>query len=55
MRDRREFLLLTTASDALDHCARLSRKDGLDAMMDKDRLDAVVAPAGGLAGKTDPV
>ncbi len=41
--------------DALERCRRLSRKEGLDALLDRHRLDAVVAPAGGPAGKTDPV
>jgi len=41
--------------DALERCARLSRQEGLDALMDRHHLDAVVAPSGGPAGKTDPV
>lgn len=41
--------------DALERCRRLSRQEGLDALLDRHRLDAVVAPAGGPAGKTDPV
>jgi amidase len=36
-------------------CRRLSRDEGIDALMDKDRLDAVIAPSGGPAGKTDLV
>jgi amidase len=41
--------------DALDKCRRLSRADGIDAVMDKHQLDALVAPSGGPAGKTDLV
>jgi amidase len=41
--------------DALERCRRLSRQEGLDALMDRHQLDAVVAPSGGPAGKTDPV
>ncbi len=41
--------------DALERCRRLSRQEGLDALMDRHKLDAVVAPSGGPAGKTDPV
>jgi len=41
--------------DALERCRRLSRQEGLDALLDRHKLDAVVAPAGGPAGKTDPV
>ncbi|MEP6689156.1 MAG: amidase [Gemmatimonadales bacterium] len=40
---------------ALDTCARLSRRHGLDAVMDKHRLDAIVAPTGNPAWPTDPV
>jgi len=39
--------------DALDKCRRLARAEGIDALMDKHQLDAIVAPAGGPAGKTD--
>ena len=41
--------------DALEKCRRLSRAEGIDAMMDKHQLDAIVAPSGGPAGKTDLV
>jgi len=41
--------------EALEKCRRLSREEGIDALMDKHRLDAVVAPSGGPAGKTDLV
>jgi len=41
--------------DALDQCRRLSRKEGIDAVMDKHQLDAIVSPSGGPAGKTDHV
>jgi amidase len=41
--------------DALAQCRRLSRAEGIDAMMDRHHLDAIVAPAGGPAGVTDLV
>jgi amidase len=41
--------------DALEKCRRLSREEGIDAAMDKYQLDAIVAPSGGPAGKTDPI
>jgi len=41
--------------DALERCRRLSREEGIDAVMDKHKLDAIVSPSGGPAGKTDPV
>jgi amidase len=41
--------------DALEKCRRLSRDEGIDAVMDKHQLDAIVAPSGGPAGKTDLV
>jgi amidase len=39
--------------DALAKNRRLSRKEGIDAVMDKFRLDALVAPTGGPAWPTD--
>jgi amidase len=39
--------------DAVEKCRRLSRAEGIDAIMDKEKLDALVAPTGGVAGKTD--
>jgi amidase len=39
--------------DALDRCGRLSRQEGIDGAMDRHRLDALIAPSGGPAGKTD--
>jgi amidase len=42
-------------TDALERCRRLSRKDGIDALMDKHKLDAIVAPSGGPANVTDPI
>ncbi len=39
--------------DALERCRRLSRVEGIDAVMDKNQLDAIVGPSGGPAGKTD--
>ncbi|HEY2251795.1 MAG TPA: amidase family protein, partial [Planctomycetaceae bacterium] len=39
--------------DALETCRRLSRAEGIDAVMDKHKLDALIAPSGGPAGRTD--
>lgn len=39
--------------EAAEKCRRLSRAEGIDAVMDEHRLDAVVAPSGGPAGATD--
>lgn len=39
--------------DALDRCRRLSRAEGIDALMDTNKLDAIVAPSGGPACATD--
>jgi amidase len=39
--------------DALNQCRRLTRAEGIDATMDGSQLDAIVAPSGGPAGKTD--
>jgi amidase len=41
--------------EALETCARLSRKEGLDAVLDRHRLDALVAPTGAPAWVIDPV
>lgn len=41
--------------DALDRCRKLSRAEGIDALMDKHKLDAIVAPSGGPANATDLV
>ncbi len=41
--------------DALEANHRLSRTEGIDALMDKFRLDAIVAPTGGPAWLTDLV
>jgi amidase len=48
---------LTTPAykEALEKCRRLSRKEGLDAVMDQHTLDALVAPTGGPAWIIDPV
>jgi amidase len=48
---------LTTPAylQALEKCRRLSRKEGLDAVLDRHRLDALVAPTGAPAWVTDPV
>lgn len=40
-------------SAALAKDIRLSRKEGIDAVMDKNKLDAIVAPTGGPAWTTD--
>ena len=42
-------------TDALAACRRRFRKDGIDAAMDKDKLDAIVAPTDGPAWLIDPV
>jgi amidase len=39
--------------DALEKCRRLSRAEGIDDVIEKNELDAIVAPSGGPAGKTD--
>ena len=41
--------------EALEKCGRLSRKEGLDAVLDQHRLDALVAPTGAPAWVIDPV
>lgn len=41
--------------DALARCRRLSRDEGIDVVMDRHKLDTIVVPAGGPAGKTDHV
>lgn len=41
--------------DALATCERLSRTQGMDAVMDKDKLDALVAPTSAPASLTDLV
>jgi len=40
---------------ALADCRRLSRQEGIDATMDKFRLDALIAPTDGPAWPTDPI
>jgi amidase len=39
--------------DALEKNHRLTRADGIDAVMDKNKLDAIIAPTGGPAWVTD--
>jgi amidase len=48
---------LTTPAyvEALEKCRRLSRAEGIDAVMDQHTLDALVAPTGGPAWTTDLV
>lgn len=41
--------------DALERNRRLTRQEGIDALMDKHKLDAIVAPSGGPAWVTDLV
>jgi amidase len=41
--------------DALAKCRRLSRDEGIDAVMNQHQLDAIVVPSGGPAGPTDLV
>jgi amidase len=41
--------------DAVEKCRRHARVEGIDAVMDQHTLDALVAPSGGPAGKTDLV
>ncbi|HET7751539.1 MAG TPA: amidase [Terriglobales bacterium] len=41
--------------DALEEARRLTRKEGIDAIMDQHKLDALVAPSGGPAWLTDLV
>lgn len=38
---------------ALDNCRRLARTEGLDALFEQEKLDAVIAPSGGLPWLTD--
>jgi amidase len=40
-------------TSALATCARIARDEGIDAALAKDRLDALVAPTGGVAWRTD--
>ena len=42
-----------TYLDALEKCRKLSRTEGIDAVMDEHKLDAIVAPSGGPAHRTD--
>jgi amidase len=39
--------------DALEKNHRLSQKEGIDAIMDKEKLDAIIAPTGAPAWPTD--
>jgi amidase len=41
--------------DALARCRRFSRDEGIDAVMDKNELNAIVGPSGGPAGPTDHI
>lgn len=44
-----------TYLDALERCRQRSRAEGIDAVMDKYHLDAILGPSGGPAGTTDAV
>jgi amidase len=46
-------LTTPTYRNALAKCRRLSRRQGIDALIAKHRLDAIVAPTGGPAWTTD--
>ena len=46
-------LLEKSYLEALRKNQRLSRKEGIDAVLEKNRLDAIVAPTGGLPWLTD--
>jgi len=48
---------LTTPAyvEALEKCRKLSRAEAIDAVMDEQKLDALVAPTGGPAWTTDLV
>jgi len=48
-------LTTPTYREALGKCGRLSRQEGLDAVLDSHRLDAIVAPTGAPAWVIDPV
>jgi amidase len=39
--------------DALEKCQKLSRTEGIDAVMDEHKLDAIIGPSGGPAHRTD--
>jgi amidase len=41
--------------DALERCQKATRTDGIDAVMDKNKLDAIIAPTMGPSGLTDPL
>jgi len=41
--------------EALEKCRRLSRREGIDATIAKHKLDAIIEPTGGPAGKTDHI
>lgn len=43
----------TAYRQALSNCRRLARTEGLEALFARERLDAVIAPTGGLATLTD--
>ena len=42
-----------TYLEALDKCRNLSRTEGIDAVMDEHKLDAIIGPSGGPAHRTD--
>ena len=42
-----------TYLDALEKCRKLSRTEGIDAVMNEHKLDAIIGPSGGPAHRTD--
>ncbi len=42
-------------TDAVAECRKISRTEGIDAVMDKYGLDAIFSPTAGPAGPTDPI
>jgi amidase len=53
--EAKEALTAKEYLDALEKCRTLARKEGIDAVMDKHKLDALVAPTEGPAWLTDLV
>ena len=41
--------------EALATCHRIARTQGIDALMERERLDAIIAPTGGPAWPIDPI
>ena len=51
--EQRGPLTEQTYLDALEKCRKLSRTEGIDAVMDEHKLDAIIGPSGGPAHRTD--